>query len=277
MDKQRGQRSEGTKKLDHGPDGDKSIVSLFIGGKLVEQGRGALMPSISYAHKWDPAEIDKMDPIGAIDYLVIHHTESGDVSVDDIDHWHKSNKWIGVGYHYIIRASGAIEKGRPDNKMGAHAQGHNQNSLGIALTGDFTNITPFPAQMDSLVSLLKELCATYPGAKVVKHKDLCQTSCPGDSFPWDELTNKLGDFKMDQITIKIGATTITGQLEGGTSTGPVRAIAEAMGGAVAWDDATKTVTVTPLDDRYKLYSENQRLRQVINQAYGVLGSASLRG
>ena len=228
------------------------------------------MPLISYAHPWTQDELNKMDPIGAIDYLVIHHTESPDVSVDDIDHWHKANGWIGCGYHYIIRASGAIEKGRPDNKMGAQAEGYNHNSLGIALTGNFTNVPPFPAQMDTLVSLLRELGATHPDTKVVKHKDLCQTSCPGDSFPWDELMKRLeGDENVSEsITIKIGDKTITGQLEGEISTGPVRAIVEAMGGTVVWDESAKTVTVTQ-PDKYKLYADNQILRQKLKQVAGI--------
>jgi len=45
------------------------------------------------------------------------------------------------------------------------------------------------------------------------------------------------------VKIKIGAITIPGQYDGGVSTGPVRAIAEAMGGTVTWDEATKTVSV----------------------------------
>ena len=76
---------------------------------------------------------------------------------------------------------------------------------------------------------------------------------------------------MDPITIKIGSTTITGQLGGDTTTGPVRAIAEAMGGVVAWDEANKTVTVIPGG----YYAENQMLRQKIKQAYGVLAPFAL--
>jgi hypothetical protein len=97
------------------------------------------------------------------------------------------------------------------------------------------------------------------------------TSCPGDAFPWDELLKRLEDKQLEPITIKIGDKVIAGQLDGDTTTGPVRAIAEAMGGAVAWDEATKTVTVIPGG----YYAENQILRQKIKQAYGVLAPLAL--
>ena len=42
-----------------------------------------------------------------------------------------------------------------------------------------------PAQEASLVRLIRELLKRYPGAKVVGHRDLAATQCPGfDVIPW---------------------------------------------------------------------------------------------
>ncbi len=140
---------------------------------------------------WSTKDLAKMDYLNKVDYLVVHHTASGDVTADEIDRWHKSKGFVGCGYHYVVRQNGEIEKGRPDNKQGAQCYGYNNRSLGIVLAGNFMEVQPAPGQMDGLVGLLRELKAKYPEAQVVRHSDLCQTACPGTAFPWDELTKRL--------------------------------------------------------------------------------------
>ena len=59
-----------------------------------------------------------------------------DIGVKEIRKWHvDENKWSDIGYHDVIRRNGAIETGRPLEKPGAHAKGHNQNAIGICLVG----------------------------------------------------------------------------------------------------------------------------------------------
>lgn len=136
-----------------------------------------------------------MKPIRAVDYLIIHcadTSEDQNFSVLDIDRWHKERGWAGVGYHFVIRRDGVIEKGRPETIPGAHARGVNHLSLGICLIGgkdangdpsdDFTQ-----AQWDALRSLVDELLVRYPrlrddsgNARVIGHRDLPGVSktCP---------------------------------------------------------------------------------------------------
>ncbi len=67
--------------------------------------------------------------------------DKGDfIGLEQIKEWHLERGWRDVGYHYIIRRSGLIEFGRPEDQQGAHTKGHNRNSLGICLVGtrDFT-------------------------------------------------------------------------------------------------------------------------------------------
>jgi hypothetical protein len=114
------------------------------------------------------------------------------------------------------------------------------------------------------------------------------TSCPGDAFPWDELLKRLEDKQLEPITIKIGDKVLDGQREGENPViGPVRDMLEAVGCTVDYDDATKTVTITPPDpcancpklaesviERGKLFAEATQLRQIISQASGVLSRAN---
>ena len=39
-----------------------------------------------------------------------------DYSAADIDKWHKQRGFRGIGYHYVIKLDGTIEKGRDEMK-----------------------------------------------------------------------------------------------------------------------------------------------------------------
>lgn len=70
--------------------------------------------------------------------VVIHCTftpANMNVGVKEIDRWHRQEGWFGIGYHFVIRRDGTIEEGRPLDEVGAHAKGHNHNSIGIAMVG----------------------------------------------------------------------------------------------------------------------------------------------
>lgn len=47
----------------------------------------------------------------------------------------EQNGWDDIGYQWIIRQDGSIEKGRHMGKPGAHVRGHNLTSVGIVLMG----------------------------------------------------------------------------------------------------------------------------------------------
>lgn len=135
-------------------------------------------------------------PIKSVDYLVVHCSAtraSQDIGAKDIDRWHREKGWFAIGYHYVIRRSGAIEKGRPDDQPGAHAVGYNHLSLGICLAGGVAadgktaeqNFTS--EQYAALAGLLKKLKARYPNATVLGHRDLpgVHKACPSfDVRPW---------------------------------------------------------------------------------------------
>ncbi len=180
--------------------------------------------------------------------FIIHHTASQDVPASTIHQWHLNQGWSGIGYHFVIRASGAIERGRPEDTIGAHSgPAGNGDSIGIVLTGNFETGKPTTAQMDSLVWLLKDYLFPKYGVKpVIGHKDVMATACPGRNFPWAELRERLEDDEMAVETkIKVNGQVLTGYiLKDNRSYAPVRALAEALGYKVAWDEKTKTVIIT---------------------------------
>lgn len=127
--------------------------------------------------------------------LIVHHTggNSGDdLSAEQIHHMHLNQGWAGIGYHYVIRKDGNIERGRPRTVQGAHCPGSNQTSLGIHVGGNFEEEAPTAEQIDSLVALLADLCDIYgldvTEGSIVGHRDMLATACPGEQL-YSQLTD----------------------------------------------------------------------------------------
>ena len=123
------------------------------------------------------------------DWIVVHCTATRgkmDVGAADVRKWHKAQGWSDIGYHYVLRRNGQIEKGRAQDAIGSHVKGHNHNSVGVCLVGGIgdnswmptDNFTP--AQWKSLVALTKKLVKDYPNAKVLGHRDFPKVAkaCP---------------------------------------------------------------------------------------------------
>ena len=111
---------------------------------------------------------------------VIHHTASPDWNVARFREIHINERgWNDVGYHYIIRKDGTIEKGRSISEIGAHAKGRN-HYIGIALTGydKFTS-----NQLNNLIQLLRKLGVTC----IERH----HKECPSQGLDVEGIQEKL--------------------------------------------------------------------------------------
>lgn len=95
-------------------------------------------------------------------------------SAQQIDSWHRKRGWSGIGYHYVVRRDGTVERGRPEAKVGAHCLNHNRHSIGVCYEGGL-DAQGRPADMRTeaqkraLVTLVRELKGRYPRAFVVSH------------------------------------------------------------------------------------------------------------
>lgn len=88
-----------------------------------------------------------------------HHPNFDDYGAADIEKIHiKEKGFKEIGYHYVIRRSGEIEKGRDNFTEGNHTFAHNYRSVGICLIGTrfFTS-----EQLTSLEDLCIELRYEY--------------------------------------------------------------------------------------------------------------------
>lgn len=122
------------------------------------------------------------------DMIVIHHTGCNDIdaSAEQIHGWHINNGWAGIGYHFVIRKDGTIERGRPEWAVGSHAYGENSHTIGIHLSGDFTQAYPTTEQVEKCALLIANLCEDYgiptDREHIVGHGELMSTDCPGENL-----------------------------------------------------------------------------------------------
>ena len=98
-------------------------------------------------------------------------------SAKQIDAWHRKLGWNGIGYHYVVRRNGTIEKGRPESVAGAHCREHNKHSIGVCYEGGLDAQghpadTRTDAQKQALKKLLEELRAVLDGYGIIKEQYL---------------------------------------------------------------------------------------------------------
>lgn len=122
-----------------------------------------------------------------INKIIIHCSatpEGRNITVEDIDKWHRARGWKGIGYHYVIYLDGSVCKGRDEQVVGAHCSGQNSKSIGICYIGGVEKDGKTPKdtrteeQKQSLLELLTELKEKYPNATIHGHREFAAKDCP---------------------------------------------------------------------------------------------------
>jgi flagellar hook assembly protein FlgD len=182
----------------------------------------AAQPTIVTRSEWGADEsIVRAPPYyaPAVHFAVVHHTagtnsysasESAAI-VRGIERYHVlANGWNDIGYNFLVDKYGQVFEGRGGgiarNVVGAHAQGFNTGSTGVAVLGTYESQKVSPAARVALVKLLAWRLdvahvdplsrlrwvsggnAKYPAGTTVSlravsgHRDTGPTSCPGSSL-----------------------------------------------------------------------------------------------
>jgi hypothetical protein len=103
----------------------------------------------------------------AVRLAVVHHTAGTNsytraqaaAIVRGIEVYHvQGNGWNDIGYNFLVDRFGTVYEGRGGgverNVIGAHAEGFNTGTTGIALLGNYTSAVPPLAQQNALAGLL---------------------------------------------------------------------------------------------------------------------------
>jgi hypothetical protein len=179
-------------------------------------------PSIITRLAWGANEsIRRAPPLyaPAVRYALVHHTAGTNAYsrsqsaaiVRGIEIYHvKGNGWNDIGYNFLVDKYGQIFEGRyggvDKNVIGAHAEGFNTGSVGVAVIGTYTDSAPPAVAQKALANLLAwrldlahvDPLSTLtvasggnprfpPGVPVFLHaisghRDTGFTSCPGNAL-----------------------------------------------------------------------------------------------
>ena len=152
----------------------------------------------------------------SVQFAVVHHTAGSNsytaaqsaAVVRAIELYHvRGNGWNDIGYNFLVDKYGQVFEGRyggvDKNVIGAHAEGFNTGSVGVALLGTYGSIAPSVAARTSLAALLAwrlDVAHVDPLSKLLfpsggnprfpagtpvslravsGHRDAGFTSCPG--------------------------------------------------------------------------------------------------
>jgi hypothetical protein len=162
---------------------------------------------------------------GSVRAVQVHHTvslndytpEEAPAIVLAICRYHRnSNGWNDIGYNALVDKYGTIYEGRAGGLdqavIGAHAQGFNSQTAGIANIGDYTSVGASPEALSATATYIRWKLGVhgeplsgpvtltsaggsesrYPAGtqvtleRVIGHRDTGKTSCPGDAL-YDQL------------------------------------------------------------------------------------------
>jgi N-acetylmuramoyl-L-alanine amidase len=137
-----------------------------------------------------------------IDAIIIHCSDTpddtklngrsnGDFTAQDVEAWHKERAikepWSHyvdssgvaryIGYHYVVRRTGAVEAGRPESEKGCHCKGMNSSSIGVCWIGRHVMTAK---QKSSLVDIIAKLCVEHGlnALDVYGHNQFSRKTCP---------------------------------------------------------------------------------------------------
>jgi flagellar hook assembly protein FlgD len=152
-------------------------------------------------------------------FALVHHTVNANnytcaqsaAIVRGIEEYHvKANGWNDIGYNLLVDRCGQVFEGRyggvDKNVIGAHSQGFNTGSVGVALIGTYSTSAPTAVERQALVNVLAwrlDLAhidplstgtvlsggnSKYPAGTAVSlravsgHRDTYSTDCPGNAL-----------------------------------------------------------------------------------------------
>jgi hypothetical protein len=213
----------------------------------------------------------------SVQFALVHHTAGTNsytasqsaAIVRGIEIYHvKGNGWNDIGYNFLVDKYGQIFEGRyggvDKNVIGAHAEGFNTGSVGVAMLGTYGSAAPPPVAQSALAKLLAwrlDLAHVDPrstltwvsggnakfvaGASVTLravsgHRDTGFTSCPGAA-----LYAQLG--AIAQKAASIGLPKLYTPLVRGTLGGQVRfqaRLSQVLPWTVTVADSTGAVVAT---------------------------------
>lgn len=207
--------------------------------------------------------------------IVVHWVANPNTSAKANRNFFENRKNGKSGYgsaHYIIDLNGSVLQCIPSSEMAYHVGSNSYKAAAVKTLGSYPNATTLGIECthtdwngkmtnetyESLVELCKDLCMVYkldPMSDLYRHYDITGKDCHkwfvDNPKEWDKFKKEVIE-RMNGKTESKGAInfdyegkkfSIEGIFQNGTNYTPVRALLEALGFNVGWDNQTKTVLI----------------------------------
>ena len=174
------------------PDIDDAVFDepYVIGSFEKEWNEGQGEPVFPYISSVEELQAELRNIKREITEVVVHWSETPtnkNIGSEEINETHLASELNGIGYHYVIRRDGSLQRGRPANITGEHAiaNNHNQRSLGIVFVGginvpsetrnieDFTSVQSLTrSQFNTFDHFCRSFYNVFEGGQIVGHSDI---------------------------------------------------------------------------------------------------------
>ena len=145
-----------------------------------------------------------------IDEVIVHHTWSptaaqyrGIETVRNVRRYHMEERgWSDNGYHVMIGPDGKIFMCRPLSRAGAHTEGHNAHSVGVAFIANFDEEEPEEyGGMDTGLRVVAELLERFhlESRDIHFHREFAPKTCPGTKL-------QIGEFRTAVERVRVRRT-----------------------------------------------------------------------
>lgn len=149
-----------------------------------------LRRQLAGAEDYTMRALSDLGPDGPLRWLAVHHSGVPvDNSAREIASYHANVLgWPGIGYHFLVHQSGAVEYVGDILTVRYNVAGLNRQVIGVCLAGDFTRRPPGRPQLQAARLLLANLQFALGWAvPIAGHREIALpgsgTSCPGNTWP----------------------------------------------------------------------------------------------
>jgi hypothetical protein len=191
---------------------DKSVFSdpYVIGSYQKQWNNGQGNPVFPYVSSVEELQAEIRTITREVKTVIVHWTETHtnkNIGSEEINQYHIDAGIDGIGYHYVIRRDGSLQRGRPVNIVGAHTTDFNLNTIGIVFVGGINAPTGTPnsenflssqsltrSQLNTFDHFCRTVYNVYPGMNIVGHSDVDATGeniDPGFDVP-DYVNTRFG-------------------------------------------------------------------------------------
>ena len=159
-----------------------------IGSFLKQWNSGLDDPVFPYVSSVEELQAELRNVKREVTEVVVHWTETPtnkNIGSEEINETHLEAGLNGIGYHYVIRRDGSLQRGRPVNLQGQHADDHDTRSIAVVFVGginvpsetrnieDFISVQSLTrSQFNTFDHFCRAFYNTYPGGQILGHSDI---------------------------------------------------------------------------------------------------------